>query len=127
MKHYTYADYTYPIPIRTYVVGENIKINVHNDVVGFIVNEVMNIEERTEYINLKRVSMEKIIQLCDRIIRSHELQIQIITRKLIKQNILDIVKTSSNPDVYNLEIILATYIWEVFSTQLDYVVATKIH
>lgn len=125
IQYYTFANYTYPVPIRVYDETGNIKINVHNSMVNFVVNNVMNIEERTNYIATKTVTIEKIIQLCDRINITEDLKIQILSENLIKQDVLDLCKISDNPVKYNLELILVNYIWQIFLTKMDYVVATK--
>jgi hypothetical protein len=131
-KKYTFADYTYPVPIRIFQDSDHsdhsddsLKINVYNPVVNFIVNEVMSLEERRNYIDTKKVSIEKIIQLCDRINISVDLKNKILELNLIPREILDLCKISDIPIDYDLSIILGDFIWNEFNINLEYIEATK--
>jgi hypothetical protein len=126
-KIYTFANYTYPVPIRTIQYEDgNLKIAVYNQMVNFVVNDVMNMEERNNYINTKRVSIEKIIQLSDRIKRTVDLKNKILGKNLIPKEILDICKTSDDPVEYNLNKIIQEFIWNEFNFEVEYMEATKI-
>jgi hypothetical protein len=124
-KTYTYANYTYPVPIRIYQNDSNFEINVYNQIVNFIVNDVMNLEEKTKYINTKKVSIEKIIQLCDRIKTSIDLKNKILEKNLISREFLDLCKIKDNPIEYNLSLILGEIVWNEFNIELEYIEATK--
>lgn len=128
-KTYTFANYTYPVPIRISEDVEdknNIMINVYNTVVNFVVNVVMNLEERMNYIHNKKVSTEKIIQLCNRINLSDDLKNNILENNIIPTEILNLCKISENPNKYDLSLILEEFIWNEFNIQLEYIEATKV-
>jgi hypothetical protein len=127
-KSFTFANYTYPVPIRIYKDeqnDDNVKINVFNELVNFIVNLVMNLKERMDYIKTKKVSIEKIIQLCDRINRSDKLKENILEKSLIPIELLDVCKINDNPVEYNFSLILGELIWNEFNKNFEYIEAIK--
>ena len=98
---------------------------MYNDIVNFIVNDIMNLEERTNYINTKNVSIEEIIQLCDRINTSIDFKNKILENHLIQGELLDLCKINDCPIEYNLSLILENFIWNEFNIILEYMEATK--
>jgi len=123
-KTYSFSDYTYPVPIR--IINPDLQILTFNNFVDLIVNSVMNLIERTDYIKNKKISIEKIIQLANRIKRSVELQRLILEKNIIPENILSICKDTENPIGYNLEIILENFLSTKFTEEFEYIEAIKI-
>ena len=124
-KKYSYAKYSYPVPIR--IITNELHIHVFNDIVNFVVNFVMNYDERVQYIKSKTITTEQIIELVNRINSSDDLKEKILQKNLITKDLLKICEEiGSNPPKYNLSLILEYLFAHEFTNELEYVEATKI-
>ena len=73
-KTYTFRNYTYPVPIRKLI--DNDKINTYYEKINFIFNEIMNKEERLNYIKSPVISPELVHKLKIRILEEEEEKLQ---------------------------------------------------
>lgn len=123
MKSFSFLDYTYPVPLR--ITNPELEIATFMEFVDFIVNKVMNFEERKNYVETKKISIEKLIQLTDRISRSEDIKRVIIEKRFIPNELLNICEDRANPLGFNIEIILDTFISNEFQKNFNYIEATK--
>ena len=70
-KRYSFANYTYPVPIKT--INQELHIDSYNSRLNFIANNVMTRAERIDYIRYKRLSEGKMYELIYRVIDRPEL------------------------------------------------------
>ena len=63
-KTYSYANYSYPVPIKTI----NQEIDSYNSIFNFIANNVMTLSERIDYIRNKRLSDSQINEFINRVL-----------------------------------------------------------
>jgi hypothetical protein len=63
---HSFLDYKYPTEMRI-INKTEYKIDMFNEVVNILVNEIMNLDERIKYIKTKKMSLEKIDELIERI------------------------------------------------------------
>ena len=110
-KTYSFQNYSYPVPIR--YLEDNFFIDVYDEVINFIVNIVMNLEERKDYIRLKILTSGKIGELIARVLFDKELE----------RNFLDIHQVKKNG--VNKDKI-QDYIYERFYYESKFIEATKL-
>jgi len=110
-KTYSFQNYSYPVPIR--YLEDNFFIDVYDEVINFIVNIVMNLEERKDYIRLKILTSGKIGELIARVLFDKELE----------RNFLDIHQVKKNG--VNKDKI-QDYIYERFYDESKFIEATKL-
>jgi hypothetical protein len=121
-KHHNYINYSYPVKMRI-IDTEHSYVNLFNELMNFIVNKVMSIDERLLYINDNKISYYRIVDLCVRITSNNELSQKI--KEYIPSEILKICKCNSSLDDCDLNLILEEYLVNVFSEKLRYVECTK--
>lgn len=128
-KTYTFANYEYPVPIRHYLKpdssGESkLIINIYNDSVNYVINEVLNLEEKLSYINKKKLNLDasKIDELVNRIIQSKNHKEKIV--RLIPSEYFDDYRINSNRQEFYYA--LYNFISGEFNKNLTYIEATKI-
>ena len=68
LKSYNFADWSYPSPIK-YTEGKFIDLNTD---MNYLFNTIMNQEEKTRYLQTKKLSEAELTTLLDRIIDSEE-------------------------------------------------------
>jgi hypothetical protein len=141
-KQYTHANNVYPSPIRIMKIEQeknnmhssDFMINVYNSSVNFIVNYVMNFEERQHYVTTKKISIEKLIQLNDRIYTCVDTRNKMIEHHVLPGLTLRNCTNDSHENEqtkYNydtMKLISMEYFHNVFfNTQYEFIVATKKH
>lgn len=110
-KTYSFQNYSYPVPIR--YLEDNFFIDVYDEVINFIVNIVMNLEERKDYIRLKILTSGKIGELIARVLFDKELEISFLDIHQVKTN-------GVNKDK------IQDYIYERFYFEWKFIEATKL-
>lgn len=120
-KMYSFANYTYPVPIRI-TNEQNLNVNVFANVINFVVNDVMNLEERRNWINTGRMSVEKIIQLSNRIYTMKNLLNYMLdrNRELIPHNVIENIGVANIDNEF-----IANYLNDKFNEEHEWIEATK--
>lgn len=128
-KYYSYADYTYPVPMRIQPhlnEPNNFMLATYSTHINFIVNEIMNKEEKHIYIVTKKLSVEKLIQLVDRIFININIKNLLLSSNVIPTNMLDICKSSDGYDDAILKIMINDYFYKkIFDEKYMFIEATK--
>lgn len=76
-KTYTFSNYTYPVPIR--IINENLEIDLLDKTLSFIVNRVMTLDERRNYINNKTISLDLTSDIIRRITENDNIKFEFYT------------------------------------------------
>ena len=79
-KECTFMNYSYPVTMRV-INKDTQEIDIYDKVINTIVNEIMNIDEKIEYINTGNIQLEKIFELEERIIDNKELENKMTNKK----------------------------------------------
>lgn len=120
-KTYSFANYTYPVNVRI-INEQNLNINVFVNIINFVINDVMNLEERRNWINTGRLSIEKIIQLSDRIYTMKNLLNYMLdrNRELIPHNVIENIGVANIDNEF-----IANYLNDEFNKEYEWIEATK--
>lgn len=121
-KTYNLRNYTYPVQIRITKDNNNVNnltIQVNNKTVNFIVNSIMSLEQRKNYIETKEINKNVIISICENNISDAEFKKYLLDNNLIPKNYLDDckIKIATGKDDYDLSLILEEFIWNLSNTE----------
>lgn len=129
-KHYTYADYVYPTPIRIQPHPDNpndFLVATYSACINFVANNIMNQGERNYYVTTKKLSIEKLIQLVDRIFTNPSIKKLLLSSKIIPPDVLSICGTSDGYDDDVLKLTVNNYFHEkFFKEKYMFIEATKV-
>lgn len=118
-KSCNYINYLYPVKMRV-INEEQMHVNLFNGVINFLINEIMNYDERLLYLQTCGIDYDFIMCLCERITKNEKYSLEIIG--YIPNEILNICGNNGN---HNLELILEEYLINVFSENIRYVECIK--
>lgn len=114
-----YKNYTYPVKIRV-IDEEKQTVNLFDKTLNFLINEIMNYDERMLYLKTCKINNDFIMCLYERIIENEHYYLEMI--QYIPNEILNICKNNGN---YDLKLILEEYIINVFSKNTRYIECLK--
>ena len=133
-KKYTHYDVSYPSPIRIVKISQDCDdfdgefiINVYRTSINFIANYVMNFKERQQYVSTKKISIEKLIQLNDRIYVCADIKNKMLEHHIIPYMMLQTCMTDENTyDYETLKMISMEYFHNEFNAPNEYIEAVKL-
>jgi hypothetical protein len=126
-KTYTFSNYTYPVPIR--IINENLEINLFDETLSFIVNRVMTLDERRNYINNKTISPDLTSDIIRRITENDNIKFEFYTHtskftKLLNTLGIDTTQIIDEQIIVSNEII-THFIRNVLNEPYKYIEGTK--
>jgi hypothetical protein len=122
LKKFTYLNYIFPIPFK--IINPYNHIIANDDILSFIFNKVMSLDERNDYIINKKLSEEKIIEFVERVVSNNDLKQEFFEQFIKLRTQSDVEYLEADPKrtfnlIYNIVI-------KKFQREYIYMEGTKI-
>lgn len=119
LNSYTYLDFVYPVPIK--IINENYNINETSEEINFLVNNIMELDERINYVEKKKITDEDLNKFSQRIIDNSDEFSQMYD----KLNFVRAAKKFAKSNMTDRYLYLANILKSTLKNKMYYIVGTK--
>jgi len=116
-KTYTLQDYSYPVPMKAIIKNDMKLIMINNNKAEFILNTIMNVEDRLQYLETRTIPVKTIHKIIDKILSTEIILTNFI--KLFNDEIVHIIYENLTRD--KIELIVVS----LLNYPYKYIEATK--